>query len=501
MLFEDFYKVFPGLTRVYGKFTVTGKKGLKLEGYGKTVREPYVKELWKLHVDCKIGLGVVPIYEDNKCKWGCLDVDDYAVDLEKISKTFVNKNLIICRSKSGGAHIFIFTKKFVPASKMITKLKEIADAFGFVKYDLRPQQTKLIDDNDCGSWLNMPYFGSDETDRYALYNGEVLIADHFIKWIEKFSVNSLDEIDLSFIKKVNDVEEKLPGGPPCLQHLLSAGGISEGGRNNGLFNLGVYLRKSDEEHWQERLEEFNEKFIEPSLKPREFTTVLNSLDKKTYNYKCNDSPINSVCQRPKCLTCKYGINDDGQMPILNSVTKMLTKPPTYYLTLNSKRIGPLRAKQIYNFLDFKEIVFENLDMLLPKVNDKIWTETVNDLMQKLEAVEVPDDSSNEGRLYELLERFCTGSTSSTEYEDLLRGKAIIQEEKTLFRINDFMEFLDRHRFKEFKLHEITAYLKNLGATHSGKKIKGKFTNAWSIKNFETQNEEFKQPEITKEAYE
>tara|TARA_Y100001973_G_C5197162_1_gene335006 strand:+ start:228 stop:1733 length:1506 start_codon:yes stop_codon:yes gene_type:complete len=501
MLFEDFYKVFPGLTRVYGKFTVTGKKGLKLEGYGKTIREPYVKELWKEHLDGKIGLGVVPINEDNKCQWGCLDVDDYAVDLEKISKTFVNKNLIICRSKSGGAHIFIFTKKFVPASKMITKLKEIAKAFGFVKYDLRPQQTKLIDDNDCGSWLNMPYFGSDETDRYALYNGEVLIADHFIKWIKKFSVNSLEEIDLNFIKKVNDVEEKLPGGPPCLQHLLSAGGISEGGRNNGLFNLGVYLRKSDEEHWQERLEEFNEKYIEPSLKPREFTTVLNSLDKKTYNYKCNDSPINSVCQRPKCLTCKYGINDDGQMPILNSVTKMLTKPPTYYLTLNSKRIGPLKAKQIYNFLDFKEIVFENLDMLLPKVNDKIWTETVNDLMQKLEAVEVPDDSSNEGRLYELLERFCTGSTSSTEYEDLLRGKAVIQEEKTLFRINDFMEFLDRHRFKEFKLHEITAYLKNLGATHSGKKIKGKFTNAWSIKNFETQNEEFKQPEITKEAYE
>jgi hypothetical protein len=35
-----------------------------------------------------------------------------------------------------------------------------------------------------------------------------------------------------------------------------------------------------------------------------------------------------------------------------------------------------------------------------------------------------------------------------------------------------MEFLDRHRFKEFKLHEITAYLKNLGATHTGKKIKG-----------------------------
>jgi hypothetical protein len=40
-------------------------------------------------------------------KWACLDVDDYSVDLDKISKQFVNKNLLLCRSKSGGGHIFI----------------------------------------------------------------------------------------------------------------------------------------------------------------------------------------------------------------------------------------------------------------------------------------------------------------------------------------------------------------------------------------------------------
>jgi hypothetical protein len=89
------------------------------------------------------------------------------------------------------------------------------------------------------------------------------------------------------------------------------------------------------------------------------------------------------------------------MPILNGISKILTNPPTYFLTLNSKRIGPLDAKQIYNFIDFKEVVFENLDMLLPKVNDKIWTETVNDLMSKVEHVEAPEDSSNEGRLLDL----------------------------------------------------------------------------------------------------
>jgi hypothetical protein len=50
------------------------------------------------------------------------------VDLEKISKQFVNKNLLLCRSKSGGGHIFIFTKKFVPASKMIKKMKRYSQS-------------------------------------------------------------------------------------------------------------------------------------------------------------------------------------------------------------------------------------------------------------------------------------------------------------------------------------------------------------------------------------
>jgi len=498
---EDFFRVFPGLNRAYGQFFITEKKGPKLDGFGKTIRESYNEELWKQHLDGKTGLGVIPIDEKNQCKWGCLDVDDYSVDIEKISKQFVKKNLIVCRSKSGGAHIFIFTKKPVSASSMITKLKDIVKRFGFVKYDLRPQQTQLLNKEDVGSWLNMPYFGGEQSDRYALYDGEVLTPEHFIKWVDKFSVNNLEEINLSFIEKLNKSSEILQGGPPCLQQLLSQGSLGEGSRNNGLFNIGVYLRKRFPEEWQEKLEEYNDEYLDPPLKPREFTSVLNSLDKKTYNYKCKDSPINSVCNKTKCLTCEFGINDEGTMPILNSITKILTNPPQYFLTLSEKKVGPLSSKQVYSFIDFKQVVFENLDMLLPKINDKLWTETINDLMSRVISVEAPKDSSNEGRLLELLERFCTGSTSSTELEDLLRSKAVIQDAVTEFRINDFMEFLDRHRFKEFKLHEITAYLKNLGATHSGKKIKGKFTNTWSVPNFQMQTEDFKQPKINKEAYE
>jgi hypothetical protein len=133
-----------------------------------------------------------------------------------------------------------------------------------------------------------------------------------------------------------------------------------------LFNIGVYLRKRYEDDWQDYLEEYNDKYIDPPLKPREFTEVSKSLDKKTYNYKCNDSPINSFCKRTKCLTCEFGISDNGIMPILNGITKILTNPPQYFITLNEKKIGPLESKQIFNFIDFKQVVFENLDMLIPK---------------------------------------------------------------------------------------------------------------------------------------
>ena len=134
----------------------------------------------------------------------------------------------------------------------------------------------------------MAYCGGSQTVRYALFYGEVITPDLFVKGVNKVSVESLDEIDLKCIKKLNKSNEILPGGPPCLQQLLSQGALGEGGRNNGLFNIGVYLRKRFPEEWQEKLEEYNDEYLEPPLKPREFTTVLSSLDKKSYNYKCQD---------------------------------------------------------------------------------------------------------------------------------------------------------------------------------------------------------------------
>ena len=119
MLHEQFHEVFAGLTRAYGKYTIGDNSNIKVEGTAKTISEPYTSKLWELHLTGKLGLGVIPINDENKCRWGCIDVDEYNLNLEDLSKKFKKKNIIICRSKSGGAHLFIFTKKFINAKLII----------------------------------------------------------------------------------------------------------------------------------------------------------------------------------------------------------------------------------------------------------------------------------------------------------------------------------------------------------------------------------------------
>ena len=56
--------------------------------------------------------------EKNDCKWGCIDVDEYNLDHKSLISNIrkLNLPLIVCRSKSGGAHVFLFAKEFISAS-------------------------------------------------------------------------------------------------------------------------------------------------------------------------------------------------------------------------------------------------------------------------------------------------------------------------------------------------------------------------------------------------
>ena len=128
---------------------------------------------------------------------------------------------IVFRSKSGGAHSFIFTKVKVPAIVMREKLKMIASAMGHAKAEIFPKQDYIrVDRGDTGSFLNLPYHGNGKTVRYAFNDEGEPVAEKEVKTAgkpykivlspDKRTIKSNGK-DLSFVE-VSVVDKN---GNPC----------------------------------------------------------------------------------------------------------------------------------------------------------------------------------------------------------------------------------------------------------------------------------------------
>ena len=161
----------------------------------------------------------------------------------------------------GGAHVYCFLKEKAPAGDMQDKLREISAGLGYGGVEIFPKQREvLVDRGDIGSWLNMPYFEGDESMRYAFDSkGDALSLTNFIKFVEERMITHEELVELE-VPVLDDIKD----GPPCLQVLLKQG-FPEGTRNNGLFNVGVYLKKSNPEKWDLEIEEYNRKYVHPPL--------------------------------------------------------------------------------------------------------------------------------------------------------------------------------------------------------------------------------------------
>ncbi|MDV7401895.1 hypothetical protein RZS08_61310, partial [Arthrospira platensis SPKY1] len=108
-------------------------------------------------------------------KFGAIDVDTYSgIDLAELAIQIASQKLplVLCRSKSGGPHIYLFVTDWVPAQLMIQKLDSLAGALGFGTSEIFPKQVSISTQNeaapDYGNWINMPYFKGAQGLRYGL---------------------------------------------------------------------------------------------------------------------------------------------------------------------------------------------------------------------------------------------------------------------------------------------------------------------------------------------
>lgn len=492
MAIEDiaarFMRLFAGFDQAYYTSDVTGQTNAqgKATAKYKTVRERLTVDVWMKHLEGEQGLLIIPIDKDNKCRWGCIDVDDYSIDLVALAKRLQSMRLplVLCRTKSGGGHIFVFLKEPVSANVLQGWIREVAAGLGLSKCEIFPKQTEvLLDRGDLGNGLNMPYFGGDKTPRHAIKpDGGAASMLEFLDAVEGCLVHPSTLTSLGIKKE----DELLKGGPPCLQ-TLAANGFPDGTRNNGLMALGTFCKKAHPDRWKEQLEEMNRKFMQPPLPSDEVAGVIKQLERKDYNYRCPDHPLVQFCNSGVCRTRKFGVGASGAMPLITSLTKLNTDPPLWFLDVEGGRLE-LQTEDLLIQGRFQKKCMEILNVVPPKMQEAQWQNLLQGLLDKVQVIEAPADAGTKGAFFDLLESFCTDRARGKNREDLLRGLPLDEEGRTYFRLKDLMAYLQRHHFKDYGQQQVLARLRDLNAIHGFWKVKGRGVNWYSIPQFDTMDE-------------
>lgn len=500
-LAESFSLRFSGLNRAYGTYEVDDKSatnGHKKEGKAKTIREAPTIELWEGHLAGKKSIGIAPIREDGTVLFGAIDIDVYSnFDHKALAKKIEDLDLplILCTTKSGGAHLYLFCREPIPAVLVREKLAEWAVHLGHSGTEIFPKQTRLANENDCGSWINIPYFGGDNSSRYALFGGKKLDTKTFIKISGQIAVDRDTLKDIKIQSKDAKTHDLLEEAPPCLITLSIRGGVPQGARNNALFNFGVYLRKRYGDGWEKHFEKYNTTFLKPPVSEREVQSLIVAVTKKDYEYKCNDQPICDVCNKQVCYTRKYGVGASDGDPgvVFGPLIKVLTDPVTWIWDVDGARIE-LTTVELKDQARFHLRAMEELNKWPNPLKPIEWSAIVRVHLEKCEVMEVPEDATPAGQMWLYLEKYCTGTVRAKNKEEMLQQKPWTNEGRVYFSGTHFLQWCAKQGFR-ITNKQLWNWLREGGAVSHFFRVKEKGFNAWSVEAFDEPAGELAVPTI------
>jgi|13_taG_2_1085334.scaffolds.fasta_scaffold00765_10 hypothetical protein len=453
---------FEGSRAAYGT-TVVGRVGRngKTESNSRVVHGQLDEEKIQAHIDGELGVGSIPINSENVCKFGALDIDTYDLDLQALNRKVqaMKMPLILCRSKSGGAHLFLFLKDWEPAALIREYLTEMSIALGYSGCEIFPKQDKILAERgDVGNFINMPYYGGDITTRYAMdKDGEAVDFDKFFKMVNAKRVSAAELNEMKF----GGQRKYFTDGPYCLEVMASQGKIQDN-RNITMFAVGVYCRLKWADDWKKHHEEFNRILCEPALEATEIVNIQRSLEKKpTYFYQCDVCPLKDFCDKNVCKTRPFGVgNQAPDMPNVGGLTILMSEPRLYFMDVDGQRMQ-LTTEQLQNQNLWQRQCMEQLSMMPPNLKAQKWQQMVNELMTKSVKLEVPEEMTIKGQFKELLKIYCTSRIKAMAPEEMDMGKPWTEDGQTRFTIAGVMQFLKNRGFSEYTRAEVQERLKEL----------------------------------------
>jgi len=491
---QDFYLLFRGNPRGHGQYNIQGKvvEGKKAKGRAFTKKGEATEEDYKNHLEGKQGLGIVPILEDSTCWWGAIDIDVYDLDIVALDKRIkeLSLPLITCRTKSGGAHLYLFARdEPIKAPILREQLLIFAQALGYPKAEIFPKQDKIDRDTDIGNWINLPYFDAENTARYALMADKALSLTEFL---DAADIMRITEAELLKTEPETFTEDDLDGAPPCIQALCKRD-IPLGEKNTTAFNVGVYCRLKYGDNWEEEFERMNKEYTKAS--PQTMSKSISQHRKKEYFYQCGETLLKEVCNKEMCRTRRFGIGQDtGPSILLGALQKVKSDPPIWYLDVEGEMLE-LSSEDLIDQMRFRKKCMEKIHKIPRKMKQEIWDQVIQERLDNVEEIEAPEDAGPIGQLIYLIRTFCTERAPAQTRDEILQHKPFHENGLTFFQSPDLMKFLQQNRFTGMHPNKIYDTIRKMGGEPQKLSVKNIKVRVWAIPRFEEQTEDFDVPEI------
>jgi len=295
-------------------------------------------------------------------------------------------------------------------------------------------------------------------------------------------------------------------GPPCLNK-LAVTGFGEGGRNNALFSIAVFYKKSNPDNWEKLVDEANTKYMNPPLSSSEIqNTVIKQINKKGYDkYKCKDVPINSVCQSGLCRMKKFGVGyGEEEMPTLGNLTKYNSTPPQWFLDVGETRIE-LKSEQLYSPPLFALACLDQANLIVPVHKPKDWKQYfLKPMMNNLQEVDPLESLDPINQITGLLQDWTTNRQSARTMDDIFNKLPYTDENKefTYFRMDDFFAFCKKNNWEQDKTKtgNLLKRLEGIFVEEIRIQIKKQYPRLIKIKTMKKIDTTVSQVEFNKEVY-
>lgn len=482
-----FARLFDGYSKVYGRYEVTKptKKGSKKDGKAFTVHKPLGKEQYRQHLAGDgPGLGVVPLRDDDTVLFAAIDVDDYEMSVEGVEEQIRKRELpfVVCRSKSGGAHLYLFLSEPAEAEEVRDRVSAMALSLGFGGCEVFPKQSYRAGPQDVGNWINVPYFRGKRGLRYAIHEGKALTLDEFLDHAESRFVRpeDIEKIGLPSEELKEEDKEYLEGAPPCLCHFAAIGSIPEGQRNASMFNMAVYLKKRFPDDWEDKIQTYNVRYCNPPLSMRELQTLVKSVNKKEYDLNCRGP----YCDRRACSKARYGAGlTEGRSCEIGSIVKHDGDPVYWTVEIEGIRVTNITTDQLYSQSQFNKLCMEKISRVPGQMPTARWQRYLDERLQSADVIPAPVDASRKGQFYELLGQFITATSRRARHRDeILQDKPYHDTEtkEVMFRSTALFEYLQDKRFKYRSEHEVWQWLREIGASKQVLRLKSTTIRVWII---------------------